>query len=142
VWYILGVMKRALVVLALVSLVSSGGCESAAKHPAITIGTVTGTMGFGLCELSVGDTRTCLAVGGIAGLALGGITALVTLLANTNAPEEPVTEEQGTGARDDVTAPPPGLPAWMQTDGGVPPQPMTQSDAGVAPADAAAVDGM
>jgi len=131
-------MKRALVVLALVSF---AGCESAAKHPAITIGTVTGTMGFGLCELSVGDTKECAVVGGIAALALGGITALVTLLANTNAPEEPETQEQGPGARDDVNAPPPGLPPWMQADAGVP-QPMTQSDAGVALPDAAAVDGM
>ena len=130
-WYILGVMKRALVVLALVSFT---GCESAAKHPAITIGAVTGTMGFGLCELSVGDLGTCAIVGGIAAGALGGITALVYLLANPNAPEEPeAQDQQGPGARDDVNAPPPGLPDWMRTDAGVP-------DAGIP--DAASVDGM
>jgi hypothetical protein len=128
-------MKRALVVLALVSFT---GCESAAKHPAITIGAVTGTMGFGLCALSVGDVGTCGIIGGSAALVLGGITALVTLLANTNEQDEPGIQNDQPGARDEVTAPPPGLPAWMRSDAGVP-QPMTQSDAGV---DAAAVDGM
>ena len=125
-------MKRALVVLALVSL---AGCESAAKHPAITIGTVTGTMGFGLCELSVAELGTCAIVGGAAALALGGITALVYLLADPNAqPEDPAQEES---PREYVTEPPPGLPAWMQTDAGVPP---VASDAAVL--DAAPVDSM
>src|SRR5690349_6385848 len=125
-------MKRALVVLALVSL---AGCESAAKHPAITIGTVTGTMGFGLCELSVADVGTCAIVGGAAALALGGITALVYLLADPNAqPDAPVQEE---APREYVTEPPPGLPAWMQTDAGVP---ALAPDAALV--DAAGTDGM
>jgi hypothetical protein len=123
-------MKRALVVLALLSF---SGCETAAKYPGTTIGTVTGTMTFGLCELSVARPGTCLLIGGAAGLALGGITALVNLLANTNAPVDPAAQEEQQ--REYVTEPPPGLPEWMRTDAGVPPP--------VAPTvDAAVVDSM
>jgi hypothetical protein len=120
-------------VLVCLTLLSLVGCESAAKHPAITIGTVTGTMGFGLCEISVADVGTCAIVGGVSALALGGITALVYLLADPNAPpDEPAQEET---PREYVTEEPPGLPAWMQVDAGVP-------DAGVPVVDAAVVDGM
>ena len=125
-------MKRVLVCLALVALPA---CESAAKHPAITIGAVGGTLGFGLCELSVGDAKTCGIIGGTAALALGGITALVTLLADTNAHDDDayLQNEDSSTPRESVTEPPPGLPAWM-LDGGVAPPPAT--------IDAAVVDGM
>jgi hypothetical protein len=123
-------MKRVLACLALVTLVS---CESAARHPAITIGTVAGTIGFGTCEISVEKLGTCGIIGGTAALALGGITALVTLLANTNAPEEPTGDLDEEGRpRGSTTEEPPGLPAWMMDGGVAPPiaQPVTQSDAG------------
>ena len=41
--------------LGLAMLLGLSSCESAAKHPAITIGAVAGTIGFGTCELSVED---------------------------------------------------------------------------------------
>ena len=119
-------------------------CESAAKHPAITIGAVAGTISFGACELSVDKLGTCGIAGGVAALTLGGITALVTLLADTNAHDEPPADLDEEGhPRGSTTEGPPGLPAWMM-DGGVPPisQPVTQSDAGVPVPDAAASDAM
>ena len=125
-------------------LLGSLSCESAAKHPGITIGAVAGTIGFGTCELSVEKLGTCGIVGGIAAVGLGGITALVTLLANTNAPPEPEGDLDEEGRpRGSTTEGPPGLPAWMM-DGGVPPitQPVTHSDAGVPVGDAAAADAM
>jgi hypothetical protein len=140
-------MRSAFVLCALISL---SGCESAAKHPAITVGTVAGTMGFGLCELSVAELGTCGIIGGVAALGLGGITALVTLLADTTAHEEPATGETQPGG----TEGPPGLPEWMKTDAGVPPQPapdwvkidvnvdVTIGDAGVPRSDAAVSDAM
>ena len=122
-------------------LVGLASCESAAKHPAITIGAVAGTIGFGTCALSVDNLGTCGIVGGSAALVLGGITALVTLLAETNAPPEPDGDLDEEGRpRGSTTEGPPGLPAWMM-DGGVAPQtPVSQSDAGVLVLDAAAVD--
>lgn len=115
---------RALVLC--VALLATTSCESAARHPAITIGAVTGTMGFGLCALSVNDTGTCAIIGGGAALALGGITALVTLLANTNAPDDAVADpglDPRNGPVELVTEPPPGLPPGMTpplVDAGVP----------------------
>jgi hypothetical protein len=104
-------VNRALVCAALLAM----SCESAAKHPGITVGLVTGTTGFGICQLNVADTGTCAIVGGTAALALGGITALVTLFANTHAPEpDPVLDEETR--YQSVTPPPPGLPV----DAGVP----------------------
>lgn len=90
-------------------------CESAAKHPGLTVGIVTGTTGFGICQLNVSSTGTCAIVGGTAALALGGITALVTLFANTSAPPpDPDLDEEMR--YQSVTPPPPGLPV----DAGVP----------------------
>lgn len=121
-------VKRAVLCAALVAM----SCESAAKHPGITIGTVTGTMGFGLCALSVSATGTCALVGASAGLALGGITALVSWLGNTNAPEPDPYLDDKSHVYDYITAPPPGLPV----DAGVEPAPAP------APAVDAAVDAM
>ena len=106
-------MKRA--VLCLSIALAAMSCESAAKHPGMTVGLVTGTTGFGICQLNVSSTGTCAIVGGTAGLVLGGITALVTLFANTSAPApDPYLEEDAR--YQSVTPPPPGLPV----DAGVP----------------------
>lgn len=67
-------------------------------------------MGFGLCALSVSDTGTCAIVGASAALALGGITALVSWLGNTNAPEPDPYLDDKSHVYDYITAPPPGLP--------------------------------
>ena len=93
-----------------------GGCGFAQKHPGVTIGVVTGTLGFGICGLSVDELGTCAAVGGIAGAVLGGITGLVTTFADTSAHELKLEDERdGEFQRaNNGTPPPPGLP-----DGGL-----------------------
>lgn len=98
-------------------LVALGGCAFSQKHPGVTVGIVTGTIGFGACQLSVEKVGTCSIVGGIAGLALGGITGLITLFADTSAHELPPFEEEPEEPFKRVksgTPPPPGLP-----DGGI-----------------------
>src|SRR5947208_1598969 len=117
-------MLRSANILLLATLLGLSSCESAAKHPAITIGTVAGTIGFGTCEISVARVGTCGIIGGTAALALGGITALVTLLANTNAPDEPTGDLDEEGRpRGSTTEEPPGLPTWMMAGGVAPPPP-------------------
>lgn len=77
-------------------------------------------MGFGLCALSVSDTGECALVGGVAGLALGGITALVSWLGNTNAPAEPDPYlDDKSHVYDYITAPPPGLPVDAGVDASI-----------------------
>lgn len=127
-------MKRAAWV---VMLLVVGGCGFAQKHPGVTIGIVAGTLGFGACELSVEKIGTCSAIGGAVGLALGGITGLVTAVADTSAHaldlEDEEQERVPTG-----TPPPPGLPP----DAGVPETldgatSDVPPDAGMSPPDAA-----
>jgi hypothetical protein len=139
--------------LLMTTVLGLSSCESAARHPAVTIGAVAGTIGFGTCEISVEKVGTCGIIGGTAALALGGITALVTLLANTNAPEEPTGDLDEEGRpRGSTTEEPPGLPAWMMDGGVAPPPPpgvninidvdVTVGDAGVPMVDAARSDAM
>lgn len=127
-------MKRAVVLIML------AGCGFAQKHPGVTVGVVAGTIGFGACELSVEKIGTCSAIGGAAGLVLGGITGLVTLLADTSAHELSLEEEPPEYTRVRTrTAPPPGLPDTGVTepsvtepsaDAGVPASPASPADAG------------
>jgi hypothetical protein len=120
-------------------LVVLGGCGFAQKHPGVTIGIVTGTIGWGACELAVEKIGTCAAIGGAAGLVFGGITGLVTMFADTSAHELPNDEDETTRAPTG-TPPPPGLPV----DAGVPEQPVSPVplvtpsviDAGIAQSDA------
>jgi len=128
-------MKRAVLCLALLGL---GNCAFAVKHQAVTIGIVAGTVGFGTCELNINSHPTCAIIGGSAALVLGGITALVTLLANTNEQQQPdpYLQDENSRTYESVTPPPPGLP---------PGPPGVPADAGVpvpVPADAAAGDAM
>jgi hypothetical protein len=118
-------MRRA----ALLSLVVAlGSCEFAQKHPGVTVGVVTGTIGWGACELSVEKIGTCAAIGAAAGVVFGGLTGLVTLFADTSAHELANEEEETTRAVG--TPPPPGLPV----DAGVPEVPgVSLVDGGVAP---------
>lgn len=123
--------------LALVALLGVGSCSFAQKHPAVTIGAVVGTLTLGMCSLNVSDKVDCLIAGGIAGAGLGGITGLVYLLADTNAKEPDPYLNEGDPRYQSVTPPPPGLPAELQVDAGVPmPDAPVTVDAGV-PADAA-----
>ena len=101
-------MKRA---AALALVVALGGCAFSQKYPAITIGATAGVIGFGACGLAVEKVGTCAIIGGSAALVLGGITGLVTLLADTNDHSlPPFLEDQEDGVIHDGTPPPPGLP--------------------------------
>jgi hypothetical protein len=110
-------MRAALLVVAL------GSCAFAGKHPAITAGIAAGTIALVPCLPAVEHPTTCLAIGGIVGLGIGGITGLVTTFADTSAhalppdeePEPPIVRVKST------TPPPPGSDAApVPVDAGVP----------------------
>lgn len=90
-----------------------GDCAFAQKHPGVTVGITTGAIGFGACELSVERVGTCAAIGGVAGLVLGGITGLVTLFADTSAHDLSNLDEEEQERVPAGTPPPPGLPPGM-----------------------------
>jgi hypothetical protein len=106
--------------LALVALLSVGSCAFAQKHPAVTIGTVAGTLALGLCSLNVSDKVDCLIAGGIAGVGLGGITGLVYVFADPDAHDADPYLNEGDPRYPSVTPPPPGLPPELRVDAGVP----------------------
>jgi hypothetical protein len=121
-------MKR-LAVVALLAI-AVGSCASAQKHPGITVGLVAGTIGFGACGIAVEKLGTCSAIGGAAGLVLGGITGLAMLFARDESHELPPFVEEEEGVVRTRTEPPPGLPPGLTPplDAGVP----LAVDAGVA----------
>jgi hypothetical protein len=98
--------------LVLVAALTTGSCAFAQKHPAVTIGLVAGTIGFGTCGLAVDKLGTCAVVGLGAGFVLGGITGLVTTFADTSAHQLPSDEEpvEPIVRVRSHTAPPPGPP--------------------------------
>jgi hypothetical protein len=115
-------MKAAALVVVFALL---GSCSFSQKHPGITVGVVAGTIGFGACGLSVEKLGTCSAIGGAAGLVLGGITGLVAMLTDSSAHElPPFVEEEDDGVVRTRTEPPPGLPdagvGSASVDAGVP----------------------
>jgi hypothetical protein len=112
-------MKRAAVVALAIAL---GGCTFAQKHPGITVGLVAGSIGFGACGLAVEKLGTCSAIGGAAGLVLGGITGLVMLFADEDAHQLPPFVEEEEDVVRTRTEPPPGLPPGLTPplDAGVP----------------------
>lgn len=122
-------IRAALLVLAL------GSCAFAQKHPAITAGIAAGTIALVPCLPAIENPTTCLAIGAIAGLAIGGITGLVTTFADTNAHELPPFEEEEPPIVRRKKAPPPPEPV-TPADAGVPDVdavPMATIDASVAP---------
>jgi len=124
-------MKRAVV---LVTALALGSCAFGQKHPGVTIGMASGSLAFLMCGVAVEKLGTCSAVGGVAGVGIGGITGLVTLFADTNAPIE---DEQPVIRRRRVVEPPgPYLtPEQLAApvDAGVPDAPALDA---AAPADA------
>jgi hypothetical protein len=68
-------------VLAVALASAALSCGAAVRHPAITTGITAALIGLGACEVQGTDTTTCLEIGGVAGAALGGIAAIVLLLA-------------------------------------------------------------
>jgi hypothetical protein len=119
-------MKAVALVVAFALL---GSCSFSQKHPGVTVGVVAGVVGFGACGLAVEKLDTCSLIGGIAGLALGGITGLVTTFADTSAHELDLEDEDETGVVRSGTPPPPGLPPGMQ-------QPLPDAGVGSAATDA------
>jgi hypothetical protein len=118
-------MRAALLIAALGSL-TLGSCEFAQKHPAITVGIVTGTIALLPCLPAVEHPTTCLAISAAAGVALGGITGLVTTFADTTDHSLPPDEELEDSRRIHTTTPPPPGPAPEP-----PPQSSVTVDAGV-----------
>ena len=112
-------MKRALAILALTCML---GCTAAQKHPGITVGLATGSIGFFACEISVGKAGTCAAVGGGTGLALGLLTGLVMLIVGDDKAHQ-IEPEEEKKTIDTTTAPPPGLAAAPAADGSAAPPP-------------------
>ena len=107
--------------VSLVLVFALGSCTFAQKHPGITTGLVAGTIGFGTCGLAVDKLGTCSIVGGIAGLAIGGITGLVTTFADTSAHDlPPLEEEEPPVVRVKTHTPPPPPPLPATVDAGVP----------------------
>lgn len=115
------------------------GCTFASKHPSVTVGIASGTIGFGACYIDGVKGSTCGIVGGSTALFLGGIAALVTLIADTGSHQLPPDDELQPDDEAAVrvrthTAPPPVLP-----DAGVdaappadaPPADAPPADAGV-----------
>ncbi|HEY5950581.1 MAG TPA: hypothetical protein VIV40_34050 [Kofleriaceae bacterium] len=117
-------------------LIALGGCAFAQKHPGVSIGIVAGTIGFGACELSVEKIGTCSAIGGAAGLVLGGITGLVTMFADTNEHELNLGDDEEDSYRvRNGTPPPPGLPI----DAGIEPGPANPLPAPTSTVDAGVI---
>jgi hypothetical protein len=120
---------------AVVLVLALGSCAFAQKHPAITAGIAAGAIALVPCLPAVEHPTTCLAIGGVVGLGIGGITGLVTTFADTNAHELPSDEEDEPPiVRKKKQPPPEPVPATV--DAGVPVVP-TIVDAAVPAPDAA-----
>lgn len=120
-------MRRALVlVLAL------GSCEFAAKHTAVTAAITGATVGFAGCAVDSVDVKTCGVISAAAAVFLGGIVAIVNLVANTSDNASPDI------APDPAELPPDIVRVGTHTE----PPPVILVDAGVdaRPIDASAVD--
>ena len=79
-------MKTAVLIVALC-------CGSCARHPAITVGVAAGSIGLLSCEVNGASQGACGIIAGSVGLALGGIAALVTYFADTDAHALPSDDE-------------------------------------------------
>jgi hypothetical protein len=103
-------MTRAAVLVIALASCSLASCAFAKKHPGVTAGIATGMIALVPCLPAVEKPAVCLLVGGGAGLAIGGITGLVTMFADTEAHElPPFEEEEPPIVRVKThTAPPPG----------------------------------
>ncbi len=125
---------RALVLVVALGTGALGSCAFAQKHPGITAGIVTGTIALLPCLPAVEHPSTCLLVSAAAGVAIGGITGLVTTFADTTDHSLPPDTELEDSQRIRTTTPPPPGPAPESE-----PVPAAPADAGVAiPGDAAA----
>lgn len=78
-------MKRT-IALVVAAALAGGSCASAVRHPVLAATTVGLALGFGTCEVDEGPIGSCALIGGGAAVFLGGIAALVMLIAPTPAP--------------------------------------------------------
>jgi hypothetical protein len=62
---------------------ATGGCGFAVRHPAVTAGTVVGSMTLGTCELASSEHRSCFLASGVAGMTIGLIAAGALWLGST-----------------------------------------------------------
>jgi hypothetical protein len=84
-------MRRAALVTALA--LTTGSCEFAQKHPAVTAGLTAGGMAFFGCEADGVDFTPCAKVTGVVGLGLFAVTFLATTFLTTSEDTEPVAVE-------------------------------------------------
>ena len=115
---------RAAVIIAALGTSTLGSCGFAQKHPGITAGIVTGTIALLPCLPAVEHPTTCLAISAAAGVAIGGITGLVTTFADTTDHSLPPDSDLEDGRRIRTSTPPPPGPAPE-------PEPTATVDAGV-----------
>ena len=121
-------MKRAVVCIALVLT----SCNFAVKHPAITAGTVAGTLGLASCELASSEHRKCFLLSGAGGLGIGLLAAFALWLGYE---DETPASAGGTG-QDPIGVDPGNLePAPVFV-----PKALVDAGTGDSPADAAAID--
>lgn len=73
-------------VVAAAALAVAPGCGFAVRHPAITVGLVTGGLALGTCELATEEHAACFAAGGGAAAFLGLIAAAALWLGDTGEP--------------------------------------------------------
>jgi hypothetical protein len=66
---------------------------SCADHPTLTVGIGGGSVGLASCEIQGGKQETCGIITAAVALGLGGLTWLVTELADTSAHELPADDE-------------------------------------------------
>lgn len=124
--------RRARAALAAAALLTvSTGCASAVKHPAIAVGVVAGTLGFGTCKLESADTTACLGVAGGAGALLGLVTAAALWLIG----DEPadLDEEQVQPIPDDDRPIQPPRPAEPVAPTALPPDPAPPASTPIEP---------
>jgi hypothetical protein len=122
-------MTRVALVLALAATLGTS-CSFATKHPGVTVGITAGTVGFVTCGVAVEELKPCSIVGGIAALAIGGITGLVTTFFDTEdhtlpsdeEPIEPIRRVRGEKPPEGPYLPPEPnpLPQTALPDAGVP----------------------
>jgi hypothetical protein len=125
----------ALLVSAALGATLPTGCAFAVDHPAITAGTVAGTLALGTCNLASDNLGGCLAVGGGAGAFLALVAAAAIWLGGDGhsvAVEEqpqPLPADDSPQERQPATDPTdPNAP-----DGGHPATPATPSPTPTAP---------
>jgi hypothetical protein len=94
------------------AIATAGTSASCTKHPAITVGATAGAIALFTCEANSVAQGTCGIITASVALGLGGLAALVTYFADTNAHEIKPDEELLPNGRVRIhthTEPPPSV---------------------------------